>query len=191
VALVFFPGLNDLAPATRFYGYYNGLKDFLQRWTITTLAVLVAANIVKGISYDDVMGLLAASLFLGILNAVVRPILVLLSVALGVVATGVLGVLSTRVAAIFAIGLVVFGAIGLLLLAINTALFYSVGWLIKSFHVATLSAAFWGSLIISATSMILNTMTGTGETRMRVHMGRPDRPGRRKDTGGEGPVIDV
>ena len=53
------------------------VKAFLQRWLITTLAVLVAANVVRGIDYDSVAGLLVASLLLGILNAFVRPVMVL------------------------------------------------------------------------------------------------------------------
>jgi len=45
------------------------MKSFLKRWVITTLAVLVAIQIVPGISYDTRTGLLIATLLLGVLNA--------------------------------------------------------------------------------------------------------------------------
>src|SRR3954471_7333947 len=44
------------------------LKEFLQRWLITTVAVLVATQVVKRIHYDNWQGLLAATLLLGFLN---------------------------------------------------------------------------------------------------------------------------
>src|ERR1051325_3456538 len=110
------------------------LKTFLQRWIITTLAVLVARYLVKGIYSDDVLGLVVASLVLGILNAFLRPVMVLLSLPL------------------------VMFSFGLFILVINAVLLYWVGHLVRSFHVDSFSAAFWGALIISIVSVILNTM---------------------------------
>ncbi|MGI8965158.1 MAG: phage holin family protein [Limisphaerales bacterium] len=134
------------------------------RWIITTLAVLVAANIVPGISYDSASGLLAATLLLGILNAFVRPVMLW-----------------------FSLPLLIF-TLGLFTLVINALLLYWVGQL-KSFHVETFGAAFWGALIISVVSIILNSLTGTGNARVRVkrekNLPPPDR-GK-----GNGPVIDV
>ena len=58
------------------------LKIFLQRWLVNTVAVLVAAHLVRGISYESFTGLLIASLVLGVLNAFLRPLLLLLSLPL-------------------------------------------------------------------------------------------------------------
>ena len=66
----------------------ENLKPFLQRWAITTVAVLVAANVVTGIRYDTTGGLLAASLLLGILNAFLRPVMLLLSLPLLILTLG-------------------------------------------------------------------------------------------------------
>ena len=58
---------------------------FSQAWLINTLAVLVAVYIVPGIHFSKDSGLLApfiASLVLGILNAFIRPILMLLALPL-------------------------------------------------------------------------------------------------------------
>ena len=142
---------------------HSALKSFLQRWLINAIAVMVAANLIKGIQYQTLSGLLVASLLLGIFNALLRPLLVLLSLPL-----------------------VIF-TLGLFTLVINALLLYFVGSLVKSFVVADFWAAFWGALIISIVSLILNTLTGTGGSRIEVHRGK-----RRSGRGdGDGPVIDV
>jgi len=139
------------------------MKAFLQRWLINTVAVMVAANVVKGIGYDTFSGLLVASLLLGILNALLRPLLLLLSLPLVIL------------------------SLGLFTLVINALLFYFVGFLVTSFNVADFWSAFWGALIISVVSLILNTLTGTGDSRIQVRRGKS-----RGDRGkGDGPVIDV
>ena len=141
----------------------SALKIFLQRWLINSIAVMVAANLIKGIEYQTLSGLLVASLLLGIFNALLRPLLVLLSLPL-----------------------VIF-TLGLFTLVINALLLYFVGSLVKSFVVANFWAAFWGSLIISLVSLILNTLTGTGDSRIEFRRGK-----RRSGRGdGDGPVIDV
>ena len=61
---------------------------FLQRWIINTLAMLVAAQIVPGIDYDQVSGLLVASLLFGILVTFLRPLIFLLTLPLVVVKIG-------------------------------------------------------------------------------------------------------
>jgi len=141
----------------------SALKSFLQRWLINAVAVMIAANLVKGIEYQTLSGLLVASLLLGIFNALLRPLLVLLSLPL-----------------------VIF-TLGLFTLVINALLLYFVGSLGKWIFVANFWAAFWGSLIISLVSLILNTLTGTGGSRIEF------RPGKRRSGrgDGDGPVIDV
>ena len=139
-------------------------KSFFQRWVITTLGVLVAANVVPGIHYDTAVGLFLASLILGVLNAVIRPIMIVL-----------------------ALPLLIF-TLGLFVLVINGLLLYFVGALLKSFHVDSFGAAFWGALIISLVSLVSNSLLGTRETRIQVnrHRSPPGPP-----PGGSGPVIDV
>src|SRR5207245_7134228 len=107
----------------------TGLKKFIQSWVINTLAVLVAAYIVKGIHYQIPLDLIVASLLLGILNAVLRPILMLV-----------------------ALPLLIF-TLGLFTLVINALLLYFVGDLLQPhFHIDRFSDAFWGALVISIIS---------------------------------------
>jgi putative membrane protein len=140
------------------------LKSFLLGWIITTLAVLVAAELVKGIKYGNWSDLLVATLLLGFLNAFVRPVMMFLTFPLMIV------------------------TLGLFSLVINALLLLAVSALMGEgkFHVDGFGAAFWGGLVISLTTIILNSLTGTGRSRVRVK--RQSAPPRSND---DGPVIDV
>ena len=140
---------------------------FLQSWIINTAAVLVAAAILHNhITYENKLGnLLIASLLLGILNAFVRPILMLI-----------------------ALPLLIF-TLGLFTLVINALLLYFVGQLLQpSFYVDSFRYAFFGALIISIISIALNVLTGNA--RVAVRRGPPGHPPR-KSGDGDGPVIDI
>ncbi len=142
-------------------------KPFLQRWVITTLGVLVAANIVRGIRYDTLMGLFAASLLLGILNAFLKPVMLLLSLPLLIASLGVFA------------------------LFINAFLLFVVGQVVKSFHVDTFGAAFWGGLLISVVSIATSALLGSPDSRIAIRRSRRDLPPQPPRDAGSGPVIDV
>ena len=154
------------------------LKNFFLRWLITTASVLVAAGIVPGIHWDQWGTLFMASLLLGILNTLVRPLLVLAALPL-VVAT-----------------------LGFFMLVINALLLYFVGVLLgEHFIVEDFTAAFLGALVISIVSLWLNLLFGaqvqTGTTRFERRAptsgssGSRSRSGRSSDEDDDGPVIDV
>jgi len=146
-------------------GPSRGMKSFLKRALITGVAVILAANIVPGITCT-LEGLILATLLLGILNAFVRPIMVLL-----------------------ALPLLIF-TLGLFILVINALLLYWVGHLLQpNFMVDSFGAAFWGSLIISVVSLVLNSLTKSGDSRIQFRDGKPAPPRPPKDD--DGPVIDV
>jgi putative membrane protein len=138
------------------------LLHFLGNWAINTLAVAVASIILhnhihcKGPAY-----LLMASLALGILNAFVRPILMLLALPFLIV------------------------TLGLFTWVINALLLYLVGLLMPNFEVDSFRYAFLGALIISIVSTVLNI--ATGNSRLSVTRGR--RPGKKPDDDDD--VIDV
>src|SRR6202142_1099535 len=138
---------------------------FLGNWAINTFAVLIAAIILRGhIRYANPTDLIVASLLLGILNAFVRPILLLL-----------------------ALPLLIF-TLGLFTLVINALLLYFVGVLMGShFQVDSFGFAFLGAIIISIVSIALNALTGMGNARVTFQH-RPRPPNSDKD---DGPVIDV
>ena len=103
------------------------LKAFIQRWVISTVAVLVATYILRPrIDYQSWKDLLIATLVLGLLNSFLRPILMLLSLPLLIL------------------------SLGLFTIVINAALLLIVSSLLKpGFAVQDFSSAFWGALIIS------------------------------------------
>lgn len=144
------------------------LKKFLGSWAINTLAVGLAGLIMhKHIQYKSFLDLVFASLLLGILNAVLKPVIMLL-----------------------ALPLLVF-TLGLFMFVINALLLYFVGFLLHPyFSVDTFWSAFWGALIISIVSVVLNSLTGTGGSRIEIHRGRrPPPPDGGPGSGG--PIIDV
>ena len=144
------------------------LKIFLQRWLVNMVAVLVAMKLVNGIVCLTNTDLVVATLLLGFLNAFLRPLLMLLSLPL-----------------------LIF-TLGLFTLVINALLLYFVGNLWHGFQVHTFRAAFWGALVISLVSMVINTLTGSGNARIHVQRRKPPQnkpPG--KDDDSDGPVIDV
>lgn len=139
---------------------------FLQSWIINTLAVLVTVEILQPhISYGDKwQNLLIVSFLLGILNAFVRPILMLI-----------------------ALPLLIF-TLGLFTLVINALLLSFLGVLLPFFRVDSFGYAFLGALIISVISLFLNVLTGNA--RVSVQKTRPPGPPKGPG-GGDGPVIDV
>jgi putative membrane protein len=142
------------------------VKKFLQSWAINTLAVLVAVYMVPGIRFkdDSLWTPFVTSLVLGILNAFIRPLLMVL-----------------------ALPLVIF-TLGLFTLVINALLLYFVSFLLnRYFQVDSFGAAFLGALIISVVSMLLNLLTRSSRAFVRVERRRRP-PG---SDSGSGPVIDV
>src|SRR5688572_11293058 len=146
------------------------LKEFLQRWIVSTVAALIATYMVSGITYQTWVDLFVATFILGLLNTFVRPVLML-----------------------FSLPLLIF-TLGLFTLIINALLLYFVGFLLAPrFDVTSFGAAFWGALVITIVSLVLNTLTGTGGARFKVETRRasPPPPPRDRDDDGGGPVIDV
>lgn len=144
------------------------LKRFFQTWLITTLAVLVAVYIVRGIKFQEnnLWIPFVTSLVLGILNAFIRPVMMFL-----------------------ALPLLIF-TLGLFTLVINALLLYFVGWLLAPrFTVESFGSAFLGALIISVVSVALNILTGSGNTRVTFRRHQPPSDSNR--SGGDGPVVDV
>lgn len=145
------------------------IKRFLQSWVINTLAVLVAVYLVEGLRFKDrsLWTPFITSLVLGILNAFIRPMVMLL-----------------------ALPLLIF-TLGFFMLVINAVMLYVVGLLLGAhFEVEGFGSAFLGALIISIVSLVLNTLAGTGKSRVQItrHHRRESRDD--KD-GGDGPVIDI
>jgi len=108
------------------------MKEFLIRWIITTLAVMGASHIVSGISYSSTGTLIGAALLLGIINALVRPVLLLLSLPFIVL------------------------TMGFFILVINALLLLFVSAVVPGFHIEGFWSALFAGIIIGLISWILS-----------------------------------
>lgn len=106
----------------------------LLRWLILCVAVWAAASIpFFGITYNGWQAILLASLFLALVNAFIKPLLVLFTLPLVVL------------------------SLGLFIWVINALLLYFVSWMMgDSFYVPTFWSALGASLIISLITMLLS-----------------------------------
>lgn len=110
------------------------MKGLLIRFVVTGTAVLLASQIVPGISVESLPAGIAAMVVLSLLNAVIRPFLYLLSIPFIIV------------------------TLGLFMVIINALLLELVAFLVKGFQVETFWAAVWGAVLISVVSSILNLL---------------------------------
>ena len=120
------------------------MRHFLFRWGVTTIAVIIAASIVRGIHYDSTGALILAALLLGILNAFVRPILLILSAPL---------ILLT---------------LGFFVLVVNGLMLLWVPGLVSGFHVDNFGSAFWGAIVIGIVSWMLSAFFRGSDGRVHV-----------------------
>src|SRR5215472_105205 len=107
---------------------------FLLRVVVNALAIMLAASIVHGISVDGLVPALVGGLLLGLVNAVVRPVLVILTLPITLV------------------------TLGLFLLVLNALCFWLVASLVKGFYVAGFWAAFLGAIVVSIVSWIMTAL---------------------------------
>ncbi len=108
--------------------------NLLLRWLVLALGVLLSTKLVPGIKCDDGLTLAVVVLLLSFCNVVLKPILMLFTLPFIVL------------------------TLGLGIWIINAALFYFVGRIVSGFHVAGFGSALLGALIVSLTSMILNSL---------------------------------
>ena len=106
---------------------------FLARVLVNALAIWLATAIVPGIEARSVTTILGAALVLGLINAVVRPILIVLTLPLTLV------------------------SLGLFLFVLNAFCLWLTAKVVKGFVVHGFWAALFGAIIVSAVSWALTT----------------------------------
>ena len=120
------------------------MRHFLFRWAVTTIAVVAAASIIHGIRYDSTAALIGAALLLGILNAFLRPVLLILSAPL---------ILLT---------------LGFFVLVVNGLMLLIVPGIVPGFHVDSFGSAFWGAIVIGVVSWLLSAFFRGSDGRVHV-----------------------
>lgn len=120
------------------------MRHFVFRWIITTVAMMAAAGFLRGIRYDSAAALIGAALLLGILNAFIRPVLLLLCAPL---------ILLT---------------LGFFILVINGVMLLAVPGVVPGFHVDSFGSAFWGALVVGIVSWLLSAFFRGSDGRVHV-----------------------
>ncbi len=101
------------------------MKKFLLRAAGAAFGLWLAAQVVPGIGIDGAGSLAGAAIFLSLVNTIVRPVIVVLTLPITIL------------------------TLGLFLLVINAATFGLVAFFLKGFHVAGFTSAVLGSLLVS------------------------------------------
>lgn len=129
----------------------GGLRPIVMRVLIMGIAVFLAVTMVPGIESDSLGAGVAAVLVLTVLNTLIRPLLYLLTLPLIVV------------------------SLGLFMVVINALLLQLTAALVKGFTVVGFGASFWGALVISVVSALLNMILVVEHSRV-VTNDHPHRP---------------
>ena len=106
--------------------------NLLLRWLINTLALFVVVNVVPHFHYRSWVTLAVAALVLGLLNAVVRPVLVVLTFPLTII------------------------TLGLFLLVVNGIVLELAAWLVPGFGIDSFRWAVVGALVLTVISFFTN-----------------------------------
>ena len=116
---------------------------FLLRWAATALAIGVAAQVLPGIHVDGPWAAMVAALLLGLVNATLRPILLLLTLPITIL------------------------TLGLFALVVNGAILALVAGLVKGIHVDGFGSAVLGGILISLVGGLLTWLLQPS-SRVRV-----------------------
>lgn len=105
----------------------------LLKWLLSAASLMFVAYLYPGVQLTSLSAALVAALVIGLFNAVLRPILVVLTLPVTVV------------------------TLGLFLFVINAFMFWAAAELLKGFQVTGFGAALIGSLIYSALGMVIDS----------------------------------
>lgn len=127
----------------------QNLSAFFLHWAITGLSLWIASLVFKGIKFDSTGALIGSALLLGLANALVKPLLIILTLPLTLL------------------------TFGLFLLVINALMLLLVAWFIKGFKVSGFWTALFASLFISILSIVIGGffVGGTPDTQIQVPSG--------------------
>ena len=113
------------------------MTRLILKWVLNSFALFFVMKLVPGIQIDRFSDLLIATLVIGLLNAFLRPLIILLTLPVTIL------------------------TMGLFTLVINGVMFSLAAWLVQGFHVTGFGAAFLAALLFSLFSFILNMLFRT------------------------------
>ncbi|MCM8768136.1 MAG: phage holin family protein [Candidatus Omnitrophica bacterium] len=117
-------------------------KSIFLTWLVSTVSLLLAIQIIPGLKINSWVSLLGAALVISLLNWFLRPVLFILTLPINIL------------------------TLGLFNLFLNSLIFLLTGYLVKGFIISHYWSAFWGALLFSFASIVLNALLGT--YRMKI-----------------------
>jgi putative membrane protein len=111
---------------------YSSPMKIIIRWILLAAALLLVAHLYPGVVVDSFGSAMIAAFVIGLLNTLLRPILVLLTLPVTVI------------------------TLGLFLFVINALMFYFAASMLNGLHVTGFAAALIGSLIYSLCGMVID-----------------------------------
>ncbi|RYF40688.1 MAG: phage holin family protein [Comamonadaceae bacterium] len=115
-------------------------------WTITALSLWAASLLFKGLRFTDTGTLVLSALLLGFANAIVKPLLIVLTLPLTLL------------------------TFGLFLLVINALMILLVAKLVKGFEVSGFWTAFFASIFISLLSIVIGSLVSHGDPQTEIRL---------------------
>ena len=106
------------------------------KWLLSAMALLLVAYLYSGVEVRSFSGALIAAFVIGLFNAILRPVLVLLTLP------------------------ITFVTLGLFLFIINALMFWSASGVLNDFHVNGFGAALIGSLLYSVIGLVIESALG-------------------------------
>ncbi|HPU35363.1 MAG TPA: phage holin family protein [Bacillota bacterium] len=108
-------------------------------WLLTlllnSLALLIADALVPGFRIEGIFSAFLAALVLGLVNTFIRPVLILFTLPITIL------------------------TLGFFIIIINAFVFIIASWIVPGFYVYSFWGAFWGAIITSLASWLLNSIS--------------------------------
>lgn len=108
------------------------MLGLILRWIVNALVLMGIPSILPGIYFQNFYAALIAALALGIVNALIKPLIVVLTLPVNLL------------------------TLGLFTFIINGAMFWFVSTFVKGFYLAGFWTAFWAALIFSLVSAVIS-----------------------------------
>ena len=125
------------------------MKGIILRTLITVLGLFLASGLIPGVTITGTSSFIFAAIVLGLVNAFIRPVALLLTLPITLV------------------------TLGLFLFVVNAAMFGLVAWMLDGFYVAGFWSAVFGSIVVSITATISSWYIGP-DGRLEVYVIRRD-----------------
>ncbi len=109
----------------------------LRRWLLNTVIIVILGHLMAGVGYEGAAAALLAGAFLGVVNAIIRPLLLVITLPLNLL------------------------TLGIFTFVINALMLQLTAWVVPGFAVAGFATALFAALLFSIFSVMLSVLLKT------------------------------